>query len=751
MATRNRSARRHEHEQKSMGFRAFSMRTSSLNIEDRSIEADVSTENPVEMPDFVRGEMVPEILVSSGAILPASRQVPFLDSHQRTSVNNQLGSARELEVTDDKLTARLQFSSAAEGEFTKVREGHVTDVSAGYQILKKKYVARGETATIEGRDYTGPANVVTSWRLMEVSLTPIGADSMAKMRGLDPNGAWFFNTESEWQMNQKLRSAAVARGMSLNLTDEDAQNWIADNMSAAPAGEKAMDGVVAEEEMTDEEKLAAEKLKAKEDAMSEKSNQDDIQSRINTAVAAAVAAATGARSKFVTEVEAMCKLAKLPDEFEKCRDMASVEIVRQHLTKVQAEETKPIPYAGPNMRTGDSGFERMVKDMSTALSMRAIESHSSNAASHEKIFPLAERGKGAATFKHATPYQMAEEFVRGSGIDTRGLTREDVAICAMFGPERAGINQRNAGPAYHVTGNFSNITLDSMNKAMMIGYTEAPSTWKGPCRQATSVQDFKTINRVRMGAISNLPVWNDNKNPEVASFTDAKESYAVEARSLEISYSYRLLVNDDMDVLSRTPAMMGAAAARTVNASVWAQVTANGLLSDGVALFSTATGARKRANTTTGSAVPTVATMQTLANLMRQMRGENTPEGAEGADVLNLSPRYLVGPSALDTTIKQLVLSAYDPAASQFQTYNTASQFIPVIEPLLDANSATRFYLFADPSTVDTIEVTFLQGQETPVTRSFLDDRTLAMSVVVLQTYAAKAMNHRGVQRHDGA
>ena len=82
MATRNRSARRHEHEQKSMGFRAFSMRTSSLNIEDRSIEADVSTENPVEMPDFVRGEMVPEILVSSGAILPASRQVPFLEQRE---------------------------------------------------------------------------------------------------------------------------------------------------------------------------------------------------------------------------------------------------------------------------------------------------------------------------------------------------------------------------------------------------------------------------------------------------------------------------------------------------------------------------------------------------------------------------------------------------------------------------------------------------------------------------------------------
>jgi len=535
--------------------------------------------------------------------------------------------------------------------------------------------------------------------------------------------------------------------MSISLTDDEAQSWIADNMSAAPAASAAPTGEkMADGEMTPEEK----KKKDEEAAMAAMMSGKSLDAQIESRIAVAIAKVERQRAAFFVESDATCKLAGKPNEMEVCRKMQTIEQVRAHLTEVQAKDGISIG-SGHNLRTDNNGFDRMVKDMSTALSMRAIESQSSNAASLEKIFPMAERGKGAATFKHATPYQMAEEFVRGSGIDTRGLTREDVAICAMFGPERAGINQRNAGIAYHVTGNFSNITLDSMNKAMMIGYTEAPSTWKGPCRQATSVQDFRTINRIRMGAISNLPVWNDNKNPEVASFTDAKESYAVEARSLEISYSYRLLVNDDMDVLSRTPAMMGAAAARTVNASVWAQVTSNATLgADSIALFSAATGARKRANLTTGSATPTVATLQTLSNLMRQMRGENTPEGTEGADVLNLSPRYLVGPSALDTPIKQLVLSAYDPAANTFQVYNTASQFIPVIEPLLDANSATAFYLFADPSTVDTIEVTFLQGQETPVTRSFLDDRTLAMSVVVLQTYAAKAMNHRGIQKHAG-
>ena len=135
---------------------------------------------------------------------------------------------------------------------------------------------------------------------------------------------------------------------------------------------------------------------------------------------------------------------------------------------------------------------------------------------------------------------------------------------------------------------------------------------------------------------------------------------------------------------------------------------------------------------------------------MRQMRGENTPEENESTDILNLQPRYIVGPGALDTTIKQLVLSAYDPGSANM-LYNTATQLIPVIEPLLDVDSTTAWYLFASPSQIDTVEVSFLQGQETPAVRSYTDEKTLSQCAIVLQSFGAKALNHRGMQKHAGA
>ena len=220
------------------------------------------------------------------------------------------------------------------------------------------------------------------------------------------------------------------------------------------------------------------------------------------------------------------------------------------------------------------------------------------------------------------------------GVQTLGMTRDQIAICAMFGPEKAGV--RSSGAAYHNTGSFSSLTLDAINKSLMIGYEEVPATWRGPMKQGQSATDFKNIHRMQIGAVPNLPVWNDTGRPELASMADAKESYAVECRSIGIDFGYKLIVNDDMSALTGTPMKLGDAAARTVNAVAWSQITSNPTMRDGVSLFSAASGNRKRANLTTGAASPSVATLGAMKALMRQMRGENTPEGSRLAAVRNI-------------------------------------------------------------------------------------------------------------------
>jgi hypothetical protein len=322
----------------------------------------------------------------------------------------------------------------------------------------------------------------------------------------------------------------------------------------------------------------------------------------------------------------------------------------------------------------------------------------------------------------------------------------------MFGPEKAGIRATPGGAAYHGTGSFSNLTLDAVNKSMMIGYQEVPASWRGPMKQGQSATDFKNIHRMQLGAIPNLPVWNDSVRPDMASMADGKATYAVECRSIGIDFGYKLIVNDDMSALTSTPMKLGDAAARTVNTVAWAQVTSNPTMRDAQALFlATAAGLRFRKNLTTGAGAPSSTTLGALKALMRLMRGENTPEGTESADILNLTPSYLVVPAALETTAEILINSAFDPSSTGAGTFNPTRSLKLVVEPLLDAASSTAWYLFAEPTRVETVEVTFLAGQETPQVREVRDEHTLASTYYVLQSVAAKALDHRGIQKHDGA
>jgi HK97 family phage major capsid protein len=83
---------------------------------------------------------------------------------------------------DGKLEARGYFSSLSSDDEMKVREGHITDISAGYRVLESVWIPKGQTQTIDGRQFAGPVKVATKSRIKEGSLTPIGADTKAKIR-----------------------------------------------------------------------------------------------------------------------------------------------------------------------------------------------------------------------------------------------------------------------------------------------------------------------------------------------------------------------------------------------------------------------------------------------------------------------------------------------------------------------------------------------------------------------------------------
>jgi hypothetical protein len=216
-------------------YRTISLRADApgtLNTEDRSVEAVGSTEDPVEVFDYERWEIIPEVLLMSGCILPANRQVPLLDTHMRYQTQSVIGSYRGMKIETDSLLGRAHFSAApeAEGPWTKVREGHLTDFSVGYRVGEAVWIPAGEKQKIKGRDFDGPLRVVTKWTPRELSVCPIGADQRAKARSIP--------TKEKDKMDE-LRKFLVSLGMKEDATDDEMRAFQAEIKRKATEAPKA--------------------------------------------------------------------------------------------------------------------------------------------------------------------------------------------------------------------------------------------------------------------------------------------------------------------------------------------------------------------------------------------------------------------------------------------------------------------------------------------------------------------------------
>ena len=160
----------------------------TLDESARSVEVVASTQAPVTVFDFEEWQPIREVLLMSGCQIPESGRVPLLDCHSREHAGDIVGSFDHIRVEDGpqgpQLVGRAVFSATPDGEapFRKVVEGHLTDVSVGYDVIAYQRIRAGEVAVIEGVTYEGPLRVTTQWRLLELSCVPIGADSFAKMR-----------------------------------------------------------------------------------------------------------------------------------------------------------------------------------------------------------------------------------------------------------------------------------------------------------------------------------------------------------------------------------------------------------------------------------------------------------------------------------------------------------------------------------------------------------------------------------------
>jgi phage major head subunit gpT-like protein len=346
----------------------------------------------------------------------------------------------------------------------------------------------------------------------------------------------------------------------------------------------------------------------------------------------------------------------------------------------------------------------------------------------------------AKEYNGMTLLDMARECLDAAGVRTRGMNRHDIAKFAVQG--RFVIDSESEDYFAHSAGStsdFPNILSNVAKKSLRTAYDAFASTYKPIGRQVTAT-DFKPKFSLQLSDIAALPLVNEDGEYNRTLPTESKESYSINTYGQIVAITRKVIINDDLGAFTRIPALLGQSAARMEADKVWALITANGNLSDGNAIFSVAHG-----NLRTGSG--STLTADNLVGAKTVFRNITAPKGT----ILNLVPKYLVVPAALEGVADQLMASLSIAAATYTSVVpNWIRSLEVIVEPRLDANSTTAWYLIADPRTIDGIEYCYLEGQEGIYTETRQGFEVDGVEVKARLDFGTAVVEYRGLQKNAG-
>jgi len=345
-----------------------------------------------------------------------------------------------------------------------------------------------------------------------------------------------------------------------------------------------------------------------------------------------------------------------------------------------------------------------------------------NALLHRYSPTLFQLTDAARQYRGMTLMELARESLGDAGVNTRGMSRNEVATRAL-----------------HSTSDFPEILAAVTNKTLRQAYEAYPRTFLAFGRQVLAT-DFKAMHRVQMGEAPQLLKVNESGEFKRGTIGESKESYRIETYGRVVGITRQVLINDDLDAFTRIPAMYGNSIAQLESDVVWGIVTGNPAMADNKALFH----ADHKNLEAPGAALGVDAVGKGRTAMAKQT-------GLDKKTVLNIRPAFLIVPAALELKAEQMVAQNIVPADTQNVVPQSIRTLSPIAEPRLDADSATAWYLAASPNQIDTIEYAYLEGQQGAYieTRNGFD--VDGVEIKCRLDFGAKAIDWRGLYKNPGA
>jgi hypothetical protein len=262
--------------------------------------------------------------------------------------------------------------------------------------------------------------------------------------------------------------------------------------------------------------------------------------------------------------------------------------------------------------------------------------------------------------------------------------------------------------------------------------------------EARHAPDFKNINRIQLSGAPSLDLIQAGGEFKRGVVTDGKEVYALATYGKILGINRQTIINDDMNAFTRLPAALRARrGGHGVGHRVGHHHHQRHAADDGLRALRHRPrqphhGRRDRHH-------------QHHADRHRP-RGDAHPEGPGGpADQRAAGvPHRAGGEGGRRRAVHQPELPG--DAVEHINPYAPGGRnpLTPIAEPRLDASSTASWYLAADPAQIDTIEYSYLEGQEGVYMESRMGWDVDGMELKVREDFAAKALDYRGLWKASG-
>ena len=616
---------------------------------------------------------------------------PFLKVHELDTLDAVIGSVvpGSARIENGRGIALVRISERADVEpiWRDIQAGHIRAVSIGYQVH------RFDISKPDGARELWRA---VDWTPFEVSAVAVGADPAAGFRAQHPLHDCVLHR----------RDAPSTTKGPIPMTDTT-QTPASD--AATPANTQPTAPVETEDTPMTEPKPAAPDPKVA--ASETRSQKTQVTPAPDTEVVATRAReAERDRVSTIYDLAGRLNLERGFAEDLVKRGVSIDESRRLILDQVAAksDETRNFPHVSVPLGGRDECITR--RD--------AV----ANALLHRYSPTLFQLEDAARQYRGMTLLELARESLGNAGVNTRGLSRDEVATRAL-----------------HSTSDFPEILSAVTNKTLRQAYEAYPRTFMLFCRQVLAT-DFKSMHRVQLGEAPQLLEVGESGEFKRGTLGESKESYRVKTYGRVVAITRQVLINDDLDAFTRIPAMYGNSIAQLESDVVCGIITANPAMADGTALFHT--NHKNLAGTGAALAVDAVGAARAAMALQT---------GLDKKTVLNIRPAFLIVPAALELKAEQLVAQNLVPAATSGVVPQSIRTLSPISEPRLDAASATAWYLAASPNQIDTIEYAYLEGQQGAYieTRNGFD--VDGVEIKCRLDFGAKAIDWRGLYKNPGA